>query len=158
MQKNTLETIVGFLVLLVAALFFYDAYKITQLSYGHEGGYNVKAKFEKVDGLNVGGDVKIGGIKIGKVLAMDLDPRTYQAITTFKLKKEVKIPVDSTAIVTSDSFLGGKYVSITPGAETSYLKNNDTMEFTQSPVNLESLLGKFIFNSSTAQQQQKPKE
>ncbi len=150
MQKNILETVVGFLVLVLASVFFYDAYKSTQVSYGSEGGYEVKAKFERADGLNVGGSIKIGGIAVGKIIQLNLEPTTYQAVATFKIKNGINIPIDSTAAIVSSGLLGEKYVSILPGAESDYIQNKGSLQFTQSSVNLEGLLGKFMFNSASS--------
>ena len=151
MQRNTLETFIGFLVLLVSGLFFYDAYRVTQVNYGVNGSYVLKARFERIDGLNLGSDIKIGGIKIGKVVKLDLDPKTYQAVATLQLKHDIKLPKDSTAAVGSNGLFGEKYVTIVPGADDELLANNDTIQYTQSPVNLENLLGKFMFNSNQDQ-------
>lgn len=149
MQKNSLETLIGFAVITIAGLFLYKSYNVTQVNYGTEGSYSATAKFERIDGLSVGSDIKIGGIKIGKVSELKLDPKTYQAVATFNLKKEIAIPVDSTAAVSSDGLFGGKYVSIIPGSESDMLKEHGFLEFTQSPVNLENLLGKYIFNNNS---------
>ena len=155
MKKNILETVVGFLVIVLASVFFYDAYKSTHVSYGSEGGYEIEAKFERVDGLNVGGDIKIGGIRVGKITNMNLDPKTFQAVASFKIKNGINIPVDSTAAIVSSGLLGEKYVTIMPGAESDFIANKGVLQFTQSSVNLESLLGKFMFNSSNNEQKSK---
>ncbi len=148
MNKNLIETLVGLLVIGVATYFLYFSYSSTNMAID-SNGYNINAKFEKVDGINIGNDVRVSGIKIGKITEMKLDPASFQAILTFRIKSNIKIPTDSTAQVTSSGLLGEKYIGIIPGSETEYLANNGTIEFTQSSINLENLIGKMIFSSSS---------
>ena len=147
MAQNVIETIIGTLVIVVAATFFYSAYKTTEVSKFNDG-YNLTAKFDRADGLNLGSDVKIGGIKIGKVISQDIDNKSFQAIITFNIQNDINLPSDTSAAIVSSGLLGEKYVNLTPGSDDSFLKNNSTIEYTQSSINFEDLLGKFIFNSA----------
>lgn len=106
-------------------------------------GYKLSAEFDKIDGISVGSDVKIGGIKIGTVLEQTLNPETYRAKLVIGVKSDIKLPLDSSAEIASEGLLGGKYVNLTPGAESDMLKDGGAIEYTQSSVNLEELLGKF---------------
>lgn len=149
MSNNFVETIVGAVVLLIATYFLYYAYFTTQVISNASTGYTVFAKFDRIDGLNLGGDVKISGIKIGKVVAQSLDPKTYQAVLKINIMTDVKLPSDTSAEIIGNGLLGEKYVALVPGSETDVLNDNSTIEFTQSSINIEGLIGKFMFNSAT---------
>lgn len=144
MQKNVLETIMGAIVLLVAGVFLMFAYKGSEVHV--EEGYSVKANFSNISGINLGSDVRIGGIKIGTVTDLSLDPDTYDAVATLNLKNGTNIPKDSSASIVSSGLLGDKYIQITPGGDDAMLKDGGKLEFTQSSVNLEELIGKFMFS------------
>jgi len=144
MGKNLFETIMGALVLIVAGGFMSFAYQSSNLK--PVEGYALKAKFDTVAGIGLGSDVRIGGIKIGTVNDMSLDPKNYKAVLSLQIKSDTKIPADSSAAVVSDGLLGNKYVKIEPGADDKMLAANDTITFTQSAVNLEELIGKMVFS------------
>ncbi len=137
------ETIMGALVLIVAAGFMAFAYQSSNLK--TVNGYLLKAKFTTVAGISLGTDVRIGGIKVGVVSDMALDPETYQAIVSMQVKQNIKVPVDSSASVVSDGLLGNKYIKLEPGADDKVLAAGDFIPHTQSSVNLEELIGKMAF-------------
>jgi phospholipid/cholesterol/gamma-HCH transport system substrate-binding protein len=144
MGKNMFETIMGALVLIVAAGFMAFAYEGSNLK--PVEGYPVKAKFDTVAGIGLGSDVRIGGIKIGVIEKMALDPDTYKAVITLQIKNGIKIPTDSSAAVVSDGLLGSKYVKIEPGSDEKMLAANGAITYTQSAVNIEELIGKMVFS------------
>ena len=148
MQNKFIETIIGGLVLIIALSFFFYAYNVADVS-NKAGGYKISARFEQIDDVTIGTDVRIGGIKIGTVVNNKLDLQTYQAILYFNIEDEVKVPADSIAAIVSSGLLGRKYVSINPGAEDRMLSNGDEIIHTQSSVNLETLIGKFIFSQNS---------
>lgn len=148
MSKNVIETIVGALVLIIAFTFVYFAYRTTDFNQTTGESYKLTAKFDRADGLNIGGDVRISGVKVGKVILQNLDKKSYQAVITMYISKDIKLPNDSMAEIIGNGLLGEKYIAIIPGAEEEYLKENDAIQFTQSSVSLESLIGKFMFNSA----------
>lgn len=146
MKRNLLETIMGALVLLVAGFFVATAYQNSGIK--NENGYLILANFDRVDGITRGTDVKIGGIKIGTVDDMSLDTESFRAKVTFSINNTVKLPADSSAEIASEGLLGGKFVNIIPGADEETLKDGGKIEYTQSSINLEQLLGKFAFGSA----------
>ncbi|MCS6876862.1 MAG: outer membrane lipid asymmetry maintenance protein MlaD [Geminicoccaceae bacterium] len=148
MQHNFVETILGAIVLALAIAFFGWAYG--QSTAGDPGGYTLVARFERVDGLEVGADVKIAGIKVGRVLALAIDPETFRAEVRFSVKAGLALPADSTAAIASASLLGGKYLAIVPGGEDRTLKPGEEITFTQSAVNLEDLIGRYVFGGQGA--------
>jgi phospholipid/cholesterol/gamma-HCH transport system substrate-binding protein len=107
------ETILGALVAIVAIGFF--AFAAAQAGQtGARDGYDLTARFQRVDGINVGSDVRISGVKVGVVRAIALDPATYQARLTLTLNNGIQVLDDSTARVASDGLLGGAYIAIEP--------------------------------------------
>jgi phospholipid/cholesterol/gamma-HCH transport system substrate-binding protein len=148
MRRNVIETVLGGVVLLVAALFLVFAYSNSSLR--TVSGYELLAKFDRVDGLNQGSDVKVSGIKVGTITAQDIDPETYLAIVHFTIDPRIKLPVDSAAEVVSEGLLGSKYLSLVPGADAKTLQPGQEVRFTQSPINLESLIGQLLFSRGGA--------
>jgi phospholipid/cholesterol/gamma-HCH transport system substrate-binding protein len=146
MKNNLFEIIVGTFVLACAIYFFYTSFGKSGISV--ENTYQLSAKFDNVDGISSGSDIKIAGVKIGTVASEVIEPETYRAILKLNINQSVKLPRDSSAKILSSGLLGGKYVGIEIGADEEMLANNDQIQFTQSGVNLEDLLGKFIFGST----------
>ncbi|MDA0902184.1 MAG: outer membrane lipid asymmetry maintenance protein MlaD [Proteobacteria bacterium] len=147
MKDNIFEVIVGTIVLLCAAYFFIFSFQKSDVSTSNT--YQVIADFDNVEGINPGSDVKISGVKIGTVDAQILNPITYRARLRLNIDDNIKLPADSSAKISSSGLLGGKHLAIEPGADEEIMKSGDKIEYTQSSVSFEDLLGKFIFNSST---------
>lgn len=145
MGNKMFESIMGAFVLIVAAGFMAFAYQSSNLKTVE--GYQIKAKFTTVAGIAIGTDVRIGGIKVGVVSGLSLDPDTYQAVVTFQVKNGIKVPVDSSVAVVSDGLLGSKYVKLEPGADDNMLAAGGFLTHAQSSVNLEELIGKMAFGN-----------
>lgn len=145
-RNQSFETIIGFIVILCAAAFLTFALKITNTKTVSK--YDLKAKFENVDGILVGSDVKISGIKIGAVTNQYIDNETYTAIVTVSIDKEIKLPEDSAAKIVTSGLVGSKFLEIEPGAEDAMLKPGDEIKYTQSTINLEDLISRFVFKSN----------
>lgn len=144
MNRSLIETVMGAVVLLVAVLFVFFVYEKRTVSGGE--GYDVYAYFDNVAGISAGSDVRIGGIKIGTITAMELDEETYRAQVNMRLRDAVKLPDDSSASIVSEGLLGGKYVQLQPGADDRLLEQGSEIRYTQSSVNLEEMIGKFMFS------------
>jgi phospholipid/cholesterol/gamma-HCH transport system substrate-binding protein len=145
---NLVETLIGAVVLVVAGLFLVFAYSAANVR-STMGGYELSAKFDRVDGLNVGGDVRLSGIKVGSIVAQDLDPATYQARVRINVDGKVKLPDDSSAKIASEGLLGGNYLAIEPGGSETMLKHGGEIKFTQGSVNLLDLIGQAMFGAAT---------
>jgi phospholipid/cholesterol/gamma-HCH transport system substrate-binding protein len=154
--NNYFEVIVGTFVLGCAAFFLFSSLKSAKVS--GIGGYHLIAKFENIDGLTSGSDVKISGVKIGTVENQFLDEKDFRATLKITIDPNVKLPTDSSAKVLSEGLLGSKYLSITPGGDEEVLKEGEEIQFTQSSVNFEDLLGKFIFSSGDKTNNKKVEE
>lgn len=149
MGRNLIETLMGAVVLVVAGFFLWFAYSSTNVR--PVRGYNVVAKFERVDGLGTGSDVRLSGIKVGTVVDQKLEPNTYLAVVTISLDSQVRLPTDTVAQITSEGLLGSNFISLVPGADEKVIPPGGEVRFTQAPVNLVQMLGKFIFNSAESQ-------
>ena len=139
------EVAAGALVLLAAVLFL--AYAVTNS--GRSGGGSglvLTARFDRIDGLAAGADVRIAGVKVGSVTAQRIDPQTFLAVLTMNVDSALRLPDDSSAEITSEGLLGGKYVALVPGGSNRNLASGGEVKITQSAVSLESLLGRFIFS------------
>ncbi len=143
-RHGVAEVLTGAIVLVVAIGFL--AFAISHSGRTSGSGYSLEAKFDHIDGLNVGGDVRIAGVKVGTVTDTRIDTKTFNAIVTLTVRDGIELPKDSGASITSESLLGGKYISLSPGGDETVLKPGQTITITQSSVSLEELLGKFIFS------------
>lgn len=149
MTRNFLETLLGGVVLAVAIAFFYYAYQSSQT--GGSDGYDLLAQFDRIDGLDDGADVRIGGIKVGSVTKQTLDPETYRAQVSFTVQDNVELPLDTSAAIMSDGLLGGKYLSLDPGGDIDMLEAGDEVTLTQSSIRLEDLIGQLIYSGGSGQ-------
>ena len=150
MRQNIIETIIGFIVLGIALTFFAFAYT-TGNSSSKDSGYTLKANFQNAEGIVQGSDVEVAGIKIGSVTSLTLDRNTFYAIMEIKVRDDIKLPTDSQAAIVSSGFLGGKFVSIVPGGDSTDLQHGDQIKLTQSSVNMEALIGKFMYSFGSKQ-------
>ncbi len=147
MSRNWIESIVGAIVLAVAIWFLAYSYS-TGVGSSIASGYTVMAKFTNADGVNVGSEVRVSGIAVGKVTGLALDPDTYLAEVKVSLDSKAKVPSDSSIAVKSESLLGGRYLAIEPGADEAMLADGGEIKFTQSGVSFEDLIGKLIFTNN----------
>ena len=147
MKRNLIETVIGFVVILVAAVFLVFAYTSTNVR--AVSGYPIQARFANATGLNPGADVKISGVKVGTVTEQLLDPQSFQAIVRMQIKDGIKLPIDSTAVVATEGLLGGTFLQIQPGGDPDMMKPGDTVEYTQSAIGLQDIIGRFIFNADS---------
>jgi phospholipid/cholesterol/gamma-HCH transport system substrate-binding protein len=144
MQSQYVEALVGTFVLGLAVFILWFGY--TRSGTNLSEGYTLSAYFNRIDGINVGNDVKMGGIKIGTVKKQSIDQKTFMAKVELSIQSEITIPNDSSIAVVSDGLLGNKYLDISPGGSEENYKNGEVIEHTQSSINLESLIGHLVFN------------
>jgi phospholipid/cholesterol/gamma-HCH transport system substrate-binding protein len=134
-KGRAFETLVGICVVAVAVLFLYYAYNISGRA-AAAGAYPLNAVFGRIDGVTVGSEVRIAGVKVGAVTENDLDPKTYEARVQLLIDSKIGIPDDSVAKVVSNGILGGSHIAIEPGASEDLLSDNDTIFITQGSVDL----------------------
>ncbi len=145
-KNNVIEALIGLLVVLVAVGFVNFAWNRTQAGSG-AGGYALVAKFPSVAGIAPGADVRMAGIKVGEVAGQSLDPASYQAVLTLTIEPGLKLPIDSSAAITSESLLGGNYVSLAPGGEEAMLKPGEEIVQTSGAADLMALIGSVVNRS-----------
>ncbi|WP_366554914.1 outer membrane lipid asymmetry maintenance protein MlaD [Aquibaculum sediminis] len=146
MRKHIFETVLGAVVLLVAAGFIIFAYSATDIGGSNNNGYEVSAAFDDASGVRNGTEVRMSGVRVGSVLRYELDPDTFDAVVTFSINDRVKLPSDTSARILPDGLLGGTYVSLTPGGELEEIEPGGRIAYTQGSINLMDLLGRFVFS------------
>lgn len=146
MGRNIVETIVGALVLLVAGAFVFYAFAKSDRT--GPDGYEVVARFGRIDGLKRGADVTLSGVKVGTVTGFSLDSKTYQAIVRMTVSSNVNLPADTNAKIVSESLLGGTVVSLEPGNEKNLIRASGEIQNTQDSIPLTELIAKFMFGGT----------
>lgn len=146
-RRGIAEVVTGAAVLLLAAGFL--VFAVARSGRTASTGYALHANFDRVDGLVLGADVRIAGVRVGTVQDMRVDVKSFLAEVTFSLRDDIRLPKDSSAEIISDGLLGGKFLNLTPGGDTTVLSPGGAVAITQSSVSLEQLLGKFIFSATS---------
>ncbi len=145
MSSNIVESIIGAVVLIVAGWFLVFAYERTDAG-ASTTGYSLTARFDRVDGLGIGSDVRMSGIKIGTITEQKLDTVTFQAVVEFSVSGDVMLPTDTAAAITSEGLLGGNYLALIPGGMDESLVDGDEIEETQDAIDLMGLINKFMYS------------
>jgi phospholipid/cholesterol/gamma-HCH transport system substrate-binding protein len=145
-QNNVAETLIGAVVIAVAVGFLAFAYLRT--GSGSLSGYEINARLPKADGLSVGTDVRLAGIKIGTVTDLTLDPKSYLVTVHMSVRNDIKLPVDSSVLVTQAGFLGGQYLSITPGGDDKMMTAGSFFENAQGSIDVMGLVNRFTGGGS----------
>lgn len=138
------ELWVGAAVLAVAAGFLLWSTSGGNLGGTLRGGYELRAAFPNVDGIETGTDVRVAGVKVGRVSGVTLNPETYLAEARLRLPEGIRLPSDSAALIQSDGLLGGAYIELQPGGAPDNLAPGDEIEDVQGAVSLLSLMMKFV--------------
>lgn len=150
MMERWGETILGAIVAVVAVGFFAFAAAQAGQSGGSGNGYELSARFQRVDGIAVGSDVRVSGVKVGVVRTVALDPETYMARLTFAIDPAVQVLDDSTARIASDGLLGGAYVAIEPTGMDPLPPGGEIIN-TQGSVDLLTLMSSAVQGMSTSE-------
>ena len=143
MSENKTEVFVGGAVVALAIFFGFYVLQTAELSTG-SGNYPIYASFRSAEGVRVGTDVRLAGVKIGAVTQLELDGDTYEAKSILSIKKDIKIPDDSSLTITSEGLLGGNFVEVVPGISEVYLKSGDEVMDTQGSVSLIQLMMRYV--------------
>lgn len=140
------EALIGLLVIVMAIAFAWFAWLRTGGGTA-VGAIEITALFPNTTGIEVGTDVRIAGLKVGAVTHQELDPQTFQVKATLAIDPKIKVPVDSSAAITSEGLLGGSYVALVPGGDPKPLKSGDVITDTQGAMDMMGLVGQFINRS-----------
>ena len=149
MASDRAEILAGAVVLAVAAGFLAYAANSAGMLGREADSYPLKASFRAVDGISVGSDVRLAGLKVGTITQLDLNPQTFFADATILIRDDIQLPTDSAILISSEGLLGGNFVEIMPGGMPDNLAPGDEIEDTQGSVSLVSLLMKFVGGSSS---------
>ena len=146
MGRNLIETLMGAVVIAVAVFFVVFAYNTANIETVR--GYLVTAKFDRIDGIREGSDVRMSGIKIGTVTNQKIDPQTYLAVVRMSIDPTIRLPMDTSASITADGLLGDKYLALSPGGAEEMIPKGGEIETTQGSIDLFSLVGQLIFSQT----------
>ena len=148
MSENRLEVAVGAAVLAVAIGFVVYAGQIAGVQGSARDGYELNASFRSAEGISIGTDVRLAGVKVGAVSAMDLNRETFRAEVSLRIEDGIEIPDDSTAAVSAEGLLGGTFVEIIPGGSPFALEPEGEFFDTQGSVSLIGLLSRFVSSAA----------
>ncbi len=146
MRRNLIETVMGGVVLIVAAMFVGIAFQSGTVT--TPSGYQVIAKFDDASGLGPGSEVRMSGVKIGTVHSLILEQDSYFAVVTMNIGKSIKLPRDTSARIIADGLLGSNFVALEPGGDEEMLEPGGEITFAQGSINVVDLLGRFIFSAA----------
>ncbi|MBN2144556.1 MAG: outer membrane lipid asymmetry maintenance protein MlaD [Candidatus Aureabacteria bacterium] len=145
MKREYLEITVGLFVMIGIFCIGYMSIRLGKLDIFSSREYVLKARFTSVSGLKKGARVEISGIPVGKVGDYYLDPKTEVAMVEMMIKKDIKIDTDVIASIKTSGIIGDKYIKLTLGGADQHLKDGDMITDTESGVDIEELISKFVF-------------
>ena len=138
------EIFLGGVVFLTALGFIAYVIQTTSLNKELAGkNFTLLAGFQSVDGIRLGSDVLLAGVRVGQVTQIELNKESFQAVVTLSLFEDYKLPDDTAAVINSDGLLGGKYISLDVGGSDLALNDGDELIYTQSSMSILNLLSKF---------------
>lgn len=147
MNRATLDLWVGvFVTLGIAAILFLSLKVGNLLTVSHDPGYRLLAEFDNIGGLKLRAPVKAAGVVVGRVEAVQLDPKTYQAVVTMRIDRGYEFSKDTIASILTSGLLGEVYIGLDSGGDTKMLANGDRIAKTQSAIVLEKLISQFMFD------------
>ncbi len=145
MKRINIEIAVGLFMVVGFVCFAWMSVRLGDVGLFNPPTYSVTARFGSVSGLKVGAKIEIAGVNIGKVHSIALDPETYEAVVELQIKNEVVLQEDVIASIRTAGIIGDRYVNITQGGLEENLAEGDMIEETESAINLEELISKYIF-------------
>jgi phospholipid/cholesterol/gamma-HCH transport system substrate-binding protein len=144
MAGTSTEIVTGGVVLAAALGFLVYAGQVAGLAGGSAPAYEMTASFRSADGITVGTDVRLAGVKVGTVTAISLNPGTFRADTRFTVADGIALPEDTAALISSEGLLGGNFLELRPGGSPFNLEPGAEIVDTQGSVSLVTLLLRFV--------------
>ncbi|MBT8090176.1 MAG: outer membrane lipid asymmetry maintenance protein MlaD [Gammaproteobacteria bacterium] len=150
-QTRSVEIGTGLFVLLgVGALFFLTTQTTGGDDFSADEIYTMEARFENIGSLRTRAPVAMSGVTIGRVTSIRFDPVTLEAVVQFVIDSQFdQIPDDSDASILTSGILGSQYIGLRAGGSDTYFEDGGEVMFTQSAILLENLIGKFLVNSGS---------
>lgn len=150
MKSSAFEAMIGAAVIAVAGGFLFFAYQSTGPSHAGSGGYKVTAEFDNIEGINIGTDVRMAGIKIGTVIDQKLNPENFQAQVVLMIDRAIPLAEDTSAKITAEGLLGGKFIALDPGGAEEKIADGGIISYTQGAVDIWSLISQAMFDKAGA--------
>lgn len=145
MKKYSKETIVGIFVVIGLLSIGYMTIKLGKISVFGGDSYLLYARFNSVSGLRVDSPIEIGGIEVGRVERLFIDQEKQQSVVTLRIEKGFRVYEDAIASIKTSGLIGDKFISIDPGGGGDLLKPGGTITETNPPIDVEDLIGKYVF-------------
>jgi phospholipid/cholesterol/gamma-HCH transport system substrate-binding protein len=146
LKNSMVETLIGAAVVAIAAAFFMFAYQTSE-SGGTSGSYRISAEFDNAEGVSVGTDVRVAGVKVGSVIGFTLNPENFQANVVMELDPKVQLTEDAIAKVTAEGLLGSKFIALEQGGAETMLAEGGVISNTQGAVDIWSLISQAMFEN-----------
>lgn len=144
-RSNILEVTAGlFVIIFTIFLIFFAIDKLSYIKKSYKDCYKIHGLFANANGIEVGDSVKISGVDIGSITAISLDKATYVARIDMCVSRDIKLPIDSSALITSSGVVGSKFVNISPGSDTKLILNNGKIEYTQAEASMGGIMDKIL--------------
>jgi phospholipid/cholesterol/gamma-HCH transport system substrate-binding protein len=144
MRRSSLELTVGVFLLAGALAVGYLTVKLGKMEVFRGDSYTLQARFQTVTGLKSGAAVEIAGVPVGQVAAVSVNPRSFAAVVTLKIRKGIVLSDDTIASIKTQGLIGDKFVKLTPGGSEKQLKPGDTLLETESAIDLEDLISRYV--------------
>lgn len=145
MKRGSLEIMVGVFVLIGLFAVGYLTIKLGRMELVGGQYYNVMARFQSVAGLKVGASVELAGVRVGQVSSISIDYELEEAVVELKIINELSLSDDSIASVKTSGLIGDKYIKLSLGGSEDILGPGDMITETESPVDFEDLISKYMF-------------
>ena len=146
MKNSTVETLIGTAVVAIAAAFFIYAYQASERG-GTAGSYRISAEFDNAEGVSIGTDVRVAGVKVGSVVDFTLNPENFQANVKMELAPKGQLTEAASAKVTAEGLLGSKFISLEQGGAETMLAEGGVISNTQGAVDIWSLISQAMFEN-----------
>ena len=145
MRNRSADMLAGIFVIIGLVCMGYLAIKLGKMEVLGNNGYTVYARFTSIAGLRAGADIEIAGVRVGRVASISLDQSRDMALVSLHVNNGVELYDDALASVRTSGLIGDKYILLSPGGSGEPLKDGDELSDTESALDLESMIGKFIF-------------
>jgi phospholipid/cholesterol/gamma-HCH transport system substrate-binding protein len=148
MKKTSVETAVGVFVMIGLISVAYMTIKLGKMEWFGEGYYLLDARFDSVSGLKTGAQVDMAGVEIGQVAGIHLDNERQVAVVQLKIREDILLTDDVIASVKTSGLIGDKFIKLTPGGSDRILKPGDMIIDTESALDIEELVSKYVFGDA----------